>query len=286
MFASLKLGRFFGIDTYLHGTFWLLPLFVLLSGAVAGDVTGAFGQVAFLFALFGCVVLHEIGHALAARYYGVKTRDITLYPIGGVASLERMPEKPVQEIVIALAGPAVNFVIAAGLFVGMLGGAVAFPHTLSLGADPLDGFVTQLLAANVGLLVFNLMPAFPMDGGRVLRAALSLGMPRLDATRVAVGIGSVLAVVGGVIGLFTGQFMLAFVAVVIYLLGQGELAAVRYQEGRRRWREERDEYDRDDDWVKVVDVRPHPSFSGWVFDPRRQVWVEWLDGVPVREICR
>lgn len=282
MFGSLKLGRFFGIDTYLHGTFWLLPLFVLLSGAVAGDVTGAFGQVALLFALFGCVVLHEIGHALAARYYGVKTRDITLYPIGGVASLERMPEKPVQEIVIALAGPAVNFVIAAGLFVGMLGGAVAFPHTLSLGSDPLDGFVVRLFEMNVGLLVFNLIPAFPMDGGRVLRAALSLGMPRLDATRVAVAIGSVLAVGGGVVGLATGQFMWTAVAVVIFLLGQGELAAVRLQEGRRRRRKEWDE----DDGVKVVDVRPHPSFSGWVFDPSRKVWVEWHDGVPVREVRR
>ncbi|MBN9518415.1 M50 family metallopeptidase [bacterium] len=157
MFGSLKLGRFFGIDTNIHGTFWLLPLFVLVSGAAAGDVTAAFGQVAFLFALFGCVVLHEIGHALAARYYGVRTRDITLYPIGGVASLERMPEKPHQEIVIALAGPAVNLVIAAGLFVGMLGGAVAFPRSLAglSATDPLDGFVTQLLTANVFLMLFN-----------------------------------------------------------------------------------------------------------------------------------
>jgi Zn-dependent protease len=286
MFGSLKLGKFFGIDTHVHGTFWLLPLFVLVNGAVAGNVAGAAGEVLFLFALFGCVVLHEIGHALAARYYGVRTRDITLYPIGGVASLERMPEKPHQEIVIALAGPAVNLVIAAGVFVGMLGGAVAFPHTLSLGTDPLDGFMVRLLWANVLLMLFNLIPAFPMDGGRVLRAALSLGMPRLDATKVAVGIGSVLAVAGGVYGLYERQYMLAFVAVVIYLLGQGELAAVRLQEARRRWREQRDEVDRDDDWVKVVDVRPHSSFSGWVFDPRRQVWVEWHDGVPVREVRR
>ncbi|MBN9518414.1 hypothetical protein J0H58_07830 [bacterium] len=111
-------------------------------------------------------------------------------------------------------------------------------------------------------------------------------MPRLDATKVAVGISSVLAVVGGVYGLYEHQFMWTAVAVVIYLLGQGELAAVQLQERRRRWRNERDEDDREDDWVKVVDVRPHASFSGWVWDARRQVWVEWQDGIPVREVRR
>ncbi len=286
MFGSLKLGKFFGIDTYVHGTFWLLPLFVLISGVAGGNAYGAAGEVLFLFALFGCVALHEVGHALAARYYGVRTRDITLYPLGGVASLERMPERPVQEIVIALAGPAVNLVIAAGIFVGILGGLVAFPGSFDHSAlDPLDGFVVNLLKANVVLLLFNLIPAFPMDGGRVLRAVLAVGMPRLAATQTAVGVGSLLAVGGGVFGLMTGQFMLTFVAVGVFLLGQAELAGVRAEESRRRWRRDHGEDDRSNDWVKVLDIRPHGSFSGWVWDPRRQVWVEWRDGVAVREVA-
>src|SRR5437762_13440645 len=125
MFGSLRLGKPFGIDLFVHGTFWLLPLFVLFGGAASGDLGGACFDVAVLFAAFGCVALHEVGHALAARGFGIRTRDITLYPIGGVASLERMPEKPLQEILIALAGPAVNVVIAAGLFAALaIGGAL------------------------------------------------------------------------------------------------------------------------------------------------------------------
>lgn len=285
MFGSLRLGKFFGIDTYVHGTFWLLPLFILSGGVLGGDLTGAAGEVVFLFALFGCVVLHEIGHALAARYYGVRTRDITLYPIGGVASLERMPEKPHQEIVIALAGPAVNLMIAAGLFAGLVSGSVAFPGSFDVSAlDPLDTFVSKLFTMNLWLMLFNLIPAFPMDGGRVLRAVLSLGMKRLDATKAAVTVGSVLAVAGGLYGLYEGQFMWTAVAVVIFLLGQGELAAVRAQEYVRRRRAERYADEPADDTVRVVDVRPHGSFSGWLWDARRQAWVEFVNGVPIREV--
>ena len=110
MFRSLRLGKFFGIDLYVHGTFWLLPLFVLFSDLSAGATLAEAGtEVGFILAVFGCVVLHEIGHALAARAYGIRTRDITLFPVGGAASLERMPEKPWQEIAIALAGPAVVY---------------------------------------------------------------------------------------------------------------------------------------------------------------------------------
>ncbi|MFO0798831.1 MAG: M50 family metallopeptidase [Gemmataceae bacterium] len=279
MFGSLRLGKFFGIDTYVHGTFWLLPLFVLVGGVAGGDLSAAAGEVLFLFALFGCVALHEVGHALAARYYGVRTRDITLYPMGGVASLERIPEKPGQEVVIALAGPAVNLAIAGGIFAGLLGGAVAFPGAFDASLDPLDGFVVNLMKANVWLLLFNLIPAFPMDGGRVLRAVLATGMTRLDATRAAVGVGSVLAVVGGVYGLLVGHFMLTFVAVVVFLLGHAELAAVTAQGSRRRWYEP----EADSDRVRVVDVRPHEAFSGWVWDARRRAWVEWRNGVAVRE---
>src|SRR6188768_2690380 len=192
MFSSLKLGNPFGIGLYVHATFWLLPLFVFLGGVMGGDVSGATMDVAVLFAVFGCVVLHEVGHALAARAYGIGTRDITLYPVGGVASLERMPERPGREIAIALAGPAVNVVLAAGLFAGLLAGVLINP--LGLGSpEPggIEAFASRVMIANVVLAVFNLLPAFPMDGGRVLRAILAIGMPRTSATAAAVGVGSV-----------------------------------------------------------------------------------------------
>jgi Zn-dependent protease len=290
MFGSLKLGKFFGIDLFVHGTFWLLPLFVLFNGAFSGDVAGAAFDVMILFAIFGCVVLHEVGHALAARYYGIGTRDITLYPVGGVASLERIPERPWQEIAIALAGPAVNLVIAAGLLVGIVATNVAIPGSFSLaGMDPLDVFVFQVLIANLFLLVFNLIPAFPMDGGRVLRALLSMGMPRVDATRVAVTVGAVIAAgfflvgVGALPNPLTDErgmsFGLILVAGVVFLLGQAELAGVRAQAAQRQWR---DQYADEDDGPGVAQ-RGVP-FNGWKWDPVRRVWSQWRDGVVVREV--
>src|SRR5438128_7805967 len=127
MFGSLKLGKLFGIDLYVHGTFWLLPLFVFFSGVLANDPFGAAFEVVVLLAIFGCIALHEAGHALAARFYGIATRDITLYPMGGIASLERMPTKPWREIVIALAGPAVNLAIVVGIIGGFIAGNLALP---------------------------------------------------------------------------------------------------------------------------------------------------------------
>jgi Zn-dependent protease len=276
MFGSLKLGKPFGIDLYVHGTFWLLPLFVLFGG---GDLSSAAFDVVVLLALFGCVVLHEVGHALAARYYGIETRDITLYPVGGVASLERMPERPWQEIVIALAGPAVNVVIALGILAGVLAGNYLVPDGWSTSdANLAEMFLKQLLEINLLLAAFNLIPAFPMDGGRVLRALLSFGMPRVDATRAAVGVGSVLAAVGFFVGVLHGPITLVLVSVVVFLLGQAELNAVRMQEARKRRR------------ALFAEVfgppASHPTdpFTGWRWDPFRRVWSEWRDGTLIREV--
>jgi Zn-dependent protease len=219
---SLKLGRILGIDVYLHLTFMLLLAFIGVSHLMAGgSVTSAVTGVGFFVALFGCVLLHEFGHALMARRYGIRTRDITLLPIGGLARLERMPDRPIQEFWVALAGPAVNVVIALALGVGLaLNHAVQPWSSLSVTGG---GFLERLLAVNVFLVLFNLLPAFPMDGGRVLRALLAWRGDYVRATRVAARIGQGMAVLFGFAGLF-GNPMLLLIAVFVWI-GAGQEAA-------------------------------------------------------------
>jgi Zn-dependent protease len=282
MFQSLRLGKFFGIDLYVHGTFWLLPLFILFSGLSAGATLAEAGtDVAFIVAVFGCVVLHEVGHALAARAYGIGTRDITLYPIGGVASLERMPENPGREIAIALAGPAVNFVIAGALFVGFLGASYLTPWAPTVDVGGLDLFLAQVMVANLVLGVFNLLPCFPMDGGRVLRAVLATRLTRVRATAVAVGVGSVMAVAFVIFGVYVGNLGLVLLAAVVWLLGQGELAAVRAQAVAREMRE------RFGEWYEPRPAGMPPvgsDFTGLVWDENRRVWIQYENGEIVRVI--
>lgn len=222
---SFKLGRFAGIDVYIHITFLLLLAFFGLSGYWSGGTlaSAALG-VAYILALFGSVLLHEYGHALAARRYHIPTRDITLYPIGGVARLERMPDQPLQELWVALAGPAVNVVIAAVLFVGLwLTGGLTPLTELALVEGP---FLERLMYANLSLVVFNLIPAFPMDGGRVLRALLAMRMEYTRATQIAATLGQGAALVFGLIGLF-GNPMLIFVAFFVWMAAGQEASLVQ-----------------------------------------------------------
>jgi Zn-dependent protease/CBS domain-containing protein len=222
---SLHLGRWLSIDVYIHITFLLLLAFIGLShGLAAGSATAAVGGVLFFAGLFVCVLLHEYGHALAARRYGIATRDITLLPIGGVARLERMPEKPSQEFVVALAGPLVNVVIAIGLFIGLkLGGWWQPLSTLSATSGNL---FERLLVANVFLVLFNLLPAFPMDGGRVLRSLLAMRMEYARATGIAAAIGKGMAVLFGFAGLF-GNPMLLLIALFVWIGATQEAAAAQ-----------------------------------------------------------
>ncbi len=221
---SFKLTRLWGIDVYIHYTFLLLLAFVgLQSGANRGEWGEALGSIGFLLGLFLCVLLHEYGHALAARRFGVGTRDITLLPIGGVARLERMPEDPRQELVIAIAGPLVNVVIAGGLAAGMLAsGNPLFSFNDFDGAS----IFQRLLFINVSLVIFNLLPAFPMDGGRVLRALLAMMMDPVRATRIAANIGKVMAL--GFLGLafYTRSPILGLIAVFVWMGAGGEAAAM------------------------------------------------------------
>jgi Zn-dependent protease len=220
---NLRIGRYFGIPIDIHWTFWLLLVYVFY-GSVTDDKTPteALVSVLFVISLFGCVVLHELGHALMARRFGVKTRDITLYPIGGVARLERIPERPIEELLVAIAGPLVNVAIAGALFLG----GVRLPEnagqpTALTRAD----FLSSLLLVNCVLVVFNLLPAFPMDGGRVLRAFLALFMDYVRATRIAAAMGQFMAILFGFLGL-SGAPMLLFIALFVWLGASGEAGSV------------------------------------------------------------
>ncbi len=222
---SWKIGRLAGITVYMHATFLLLLAYIVIASWVEKHSPAVtITAVAFILAIFACVVLHELGHALAARRYGVRTRDIILLPIGGVARLERMPEQPLQELWVALAGPAVNVVIAAGLFVIL--GVLGIPPQLQQLKWLSGGFLDRLMLVNLWLVAFNLIPAFPMDGGRVLRALLATRLDYTEATRIAARVGQALALVFGFLGLFTDPFLL-FIALFVWMGAEGESAMVQ-----------------------------------------------------------
>jgi Zn-dependent protease/predicted transcriptional regulator len=224
---SWRIGRIAGIDVYVHFTFLLLLGWVGLSHYMAhGDLGEATWGVIFILALFGIVVLHELGHALTARHFGIRTRDITLLPIGGVARLERMPDDPRQEMLVALAGPAVNIVLAAGIYVVLaLGqGLAPLSGVLSIGSS----FLNQLFWVNVSLAAFNLLPAFPMDGGRVFRAALAMRFDYVRATQLAATVGQGMALVFAFLGLLFNPFLI-FIALFVWIAAaeEGSLVQMR-----------------------------------------------------------
>ena len=231
MKGILKLGQVAGIKIEVHWTFTLLLLWVVfLDIQRGGNLQSAILNIVFILLLFVCVVLHELGHALTAKRFNIKTRKITLLPIGGVASLEKMPEKPGQELLVALAGPAVNVVIALLLllivplqvYLGM--DAENLERLLS--APSLQTLLFYLLIANIMLVAFNLIPAFPMDGGRVFRAILSFSMDRTKATDIAASLGQILAVVFFILGLFYNPF-LVLIALFIFIGAYGESRMVK-----------------------------------------------------------
>jgi len=210
---SWNIGRLFGIDTRVHASFLLLLLWSAWSSwAGAGTLTAVIVGVAFMLAVFASVVAHELGHALTARAFGIATRQILLLPIGGVAQIEQTHMSPRVELRVALAGPVVSFLLA-GVFFTF--GAIA-------GDVSPDSFVGALAWANLGLAVFNMLPAFPMDGGRVLRAALAGRVGHDRATSIAATIGKAAAIGFGILALITGKFMLGLMAAYLYFAATSE----------------------------------------------------------------
>jgi len=232
---SITLVQVAGIPIKLHLTFFIILLLGAWQWAGRSDnpMTGAIFGVVLMLTLFLCVALHELGHSLMARRFGIETREILLMPLGGIAQLEKNPTQPRHELLIALAGPLVNVLIAALLVVIGLTPQVSLFNSLldgqglssALSTEPsLNNLLLWLVSANVSLVLFNLIPAFPLDGGRVLRAVLAMGLGYPLATRIATVVGQMIAVVLGIFGLFSGNFLLALVAIFIFVGATQETA--------------------------------------------------------------
>lgn len=228
--GSLSLGSVAGIHLYVHWSFLIIIGYVsYIAWREGGTLRSVLFMIGLVLAVFACVLLHELGHALMAKRFGIATTDITLLPIGGLARLARIPEEPKQELWVALAGPAVNVIIAIVLFVAaFLLGELNQPLQENVVAN---SFLLTLISANVVLFLFNLIPAFPMDGGRVLRAILAMMMNRVRATRIAAGIGQTLAVAFGIYSISVGNPISVLIALFVFFGARMEASAVMMAAG-------------------------------------------------------
>jgi Zn-dependent protease/CBS domain-containing protein len=226
MFWSVNIGSIAGTAIKIHFTFVLFLVWIFVANWASGGPAAAWDGLAFLVLLFVCVLAHEFGHIFTARAFGVPTPDVTLLPIGGVARLARIPEKPSEEFLVAIAGPLVNVVIAVGLV--LIAGAHLDPAQLVAMDSAKVSLVDRLASVNLFLAAFNMIPAFPMDGGRVLRALLAIKLGHVRATEIAAAIGQLVAFALGFLGLF-GNPLLIFIAIFVYLAASSEahLVAVR-----------------------------------------------------------
>lgn len=229
---SFSLGHVLGSDLRVHATFFLLLAWVGTAAWLSEGPSAAIANIAFVLALFACVVAHEFGHALMARRYGIRTPDITLLPIGGMARLEKIPEKPREEIAVALAGPAVNVVIWFVLVAAF--GVQGSPMALISLEEPSQSFLERLAAVNLFLVVFNMIPAFPMDGGRVFRAVLSGALGRVRATQLSARAGQIIAFLFGYLGLTSGNPILILIAIFVFMAAMAESSDVELHDILKR----------------------------------------------------
>jgi len=221
---SVNIGSIAGTAIRIHVTFLLFLIWIFVAGWAAGGVDDALSSLAFMVLLFACVLAHEFGHIFTARAFGVATPDVTLLPIGGVARLERIPEKPSEEFLVAIAGPLVNVAIAIVL-IAVTPTHLSVAHFAAM-ESPKVSMIDRLAEVNLFLAVFNMIPAFPMDGGRVLRALLAIRLGHVRATEIAAMIGQWTAFGLGFIGLFSGNPILIFIAIFVYLAAASEAQMV------------------------------------------------------------
>jgi len=221
---SITLGNVVGTAVRIHITFLLLLAWIGWASWRVGGPDAAITGIAFILLLFACVLAHEFGHILMARRFGIPTPEVTLLPIGGVAMLERMPDRPREQLLVAVAGPAVNVVIAALIiaWLALTGVGADMREPMSRLEDPQLGLLQRLAVANIFLVVFNMIPAFPMDGGRVLNAVLAMRMDRMRAMRISARIGQFMAFVFGFVGLMWGNPLLVFIAIFVYIAAAAE----------------------------------------------------------------
>lgn len=273
---SYKVGSVFGIDVKLHPTFLILLAFLaLLDLATGAGWRVVVGGLFFTIAYFGIILLHELGHALMARQFGIRTFDIILLPIGGLARLERIPEQPLQELAVAIAGPMVNLVLA-GIFALLAGvwlGGVWHPPFSWLGR----GLFEQMVWVNLVLFGFNLLPAFPMDGGRVLRALLTIPLGRVRATRVAATVGKGMALLFALVGVIF-QPMLIMIAFFVWTWAEKEARMVEDQAARRAATMVRIPLNGGDVMPDAMPRPPVTAAAVWVWDGQR--WVAKTTGGP------
>lgn len=221
---SWQLGAFWGIPVKVHWTFGILILFVTYTAFTNGfKLWQGVGFVLYTFVLFFCVVLHEYGHALTARRFGVATKDIILSPIGGIARLENMPEKPIQEFFIAIAGPLVNLVIGSVLGLALYFGTGQLMPEFAFARfdDPIE-FARYVLWINLALFLFNLIPAFPMDGGRIFRSLMATKIGKVRATKIASNVGRLIAIGFVIFGVFNQQLTLSLIGLFIFMMAGKE----------------------------------------------------------------
>lgn len=224
---SLTIGTILETKVRLHWTFVIYLAAIGIVGLVAGGADAAISILVLVLAVFACVLAHEFGHILAARGFGIPTPEVILLPIGGVARLQRIPERVGEELAVAIAGPLVNFTIA-GTLIAIFG---VVPATVELASLPtISDILPDLVTINLFLGLFNLIPAFPMDGGRIFRAGLSLLTDRERATRIASAIGQALAIAFGFVGLVSGNFILIFIAVFVYLAAAAEVQDLKLRQ--------------------------------------------------------
>jgi Zn-dependent protease/CBS domain-containing protein len=236
MGGSFKIGRAFGIDVKVHWSFFLLlAFFGYLAFRDSGSLISALVTIGIVVALFFCVLLHEFGHSLVAIRLGSEVQDITLLPIGGLARMKSLPERPIDEVKVAVAGPLVNVVLAP-IFFGLallFGGSLSVPTDIISGVDSVGQIFVALGTINVALVIFNMIPAFPMDGGRVLRGLLATRLGPVRATDISSTVGQGFAILFILVGFLGQNFLLAIVGFFVFLGASGEAQFVRQREQMR-----------------------------------------------------